>query len=539
MKDVDRAAGNVLRAKFDARLFDDAKYRDPKMVTAFVNNVEHRQLARSAATEGCILLKNVAPPPPPVASNCSAGHFLVGMDWKGDWNQSMVSAANIAECCNACAEVNWCRHFSLTSSSMSCYLKGGAIRELVVDAGVTAGYCTKSSTPPTPPPLPTLPLDKEKIQRVAVVGPNGGGGDAQSAQLGQYECTLDFNNVVPVEEGINNVVGSGIKVDYSVGASWDGPSSRLQLDAAVAVVKAADVAVVVLGDDTSTCGESRDRDNIDLPGGQLDLLQVTTRTTTIVIVVLINCRPATFGAGGPTSKFGTSPNALLDGVGALLVAWNYGIEGGNAIADLLFGNASPSGRLASNWLSTVGSAASTPATWGFARQQSDYDRNWESSNNVDPVLFPFGFGLDYLQVAQKDAPTLTHTAISVSGATTVRISLQNRASMAGGHVVQVYFRQRVSRIARQNLLLANFTKVWLPAKGAVTAEVTVHAAELGYYDSWLGKQTVDTGSINGLYDLFVCSDSSCACGNGNGVPSCLSQLPHATLLIYDESSVHK
>ena len=401
MSDLDRAASNVLRAKFAARLFDGGRYRDPAMVNAFVNNEEHRALARSAATEGCILLKNVPPPAPPnTQSNCSAGVFNVGMDWEGDWNQSMVpSVENIGGCCDACAAASWCRHFSLTYSSMDCFLKGGD-RTLVKTNGVTAGYCSKtpppSPSPPSPPspPAPLLPLNKAKLKRVAVLGPNGGGGDggaAQQAQLGQYECTLDFGDTVTVEEGIRNVVsGTGIDVSYNVGADWSSSSSSPSLiDAAVAAANASDVAVIVLGDDTSTCGEGNDRNDIDLPGSQLDLLQaVTSKTSTPVVVVLINCRPATFGSGGPNSKYGVNPNSLLDGVGALLVAWNCGVEGGNAIADLLFGNASPSGRLASNWLSTVGSAGTTSATWGFARQQSDYDRTWRSSNGLDPVLYP-------------------------------------------------------------------------------------------------------------------------------------------------------
>ena len=220
------------------------------------------------------------------------------------------------------------------------------------------------------------------------------------------------------------------------------------IGAAVAAAKASDVAVLVLGDDTSTCGESRDVDDLDLPGSQLDLLQaVATRTSTPVVVVLVNCRPATFGSGG-NSRFGTAPNALLDGVHALLVAWNCGSQGGNAVADLvrnfgaahrtspstapnmwrkfhfhvqpwarpraqarktahgekanaltmilrhivryqLFGAVSPSGRLAANWLNSAGAAGATSSTWGLARQQSDYDRTLEEG---DPVAFPFGFG---------------------------------------------------------------------------------------------------------------------------------------------------
>lgn len=136
----------------------------------------------------------------------------------------------------------------------------------------------------------------------------------------------------------------------------------------------------------------------------------------------------------------------------------------------------------------------------------------------------------------KATPTLSRASIpAAGGATTLSIKIQNGGSaMAGAYVVHVYFRQRVAKIARQNLNLANFTKVWLPAAGGYeVAEVTVRSVELGYYDSWTGKQTVDAGAVNGVYDLFVCSDSSCGCGNGNGVPSCLAKLPHATLTVHE------
>jgi beta-glucosidase-like glycosyl hydrolase len=551
MTDIDRATRNVLRAKFAARRFDDAKYRDPAMVGKFVRNKEHIALARSAAAEGCVLLKNVAPPPPPppLLSNCSGGMFHVGYDWGGSNNQSYKRVKTIDECCNWCAETRWCNHFALTSTSMDCYLKGGE-RALVPSASSTAGYCKQAPpppgplAPPPPPPVPALPLDKTKVKHVAVMGPNAA--DAH-AQLGQYECTQDTEVVVTVEQGIRNAVaGQGVNVTYSPGADWHNPGSLASrappiamVNAAVLAAKAADVAVLVLGDNTATCGEANDRSDLDLPGSQLDLLHAVTTGApgTLVVVVLVNCRPATFGSGGPGSKWGPEPNALLANVDALLVAWNCGAQGGNAVADLLFGAASPSGRLASNWLSSVGAAAATGNTWGLDRQQSDYDSQFRSDSPThNPVAFPFGAGLDYLEV-ERSAPTLSSSNISSTGSTTLSVPIKNNhATRGGGYAVQVYFRQRVSKIARPQLQLANFTKVWLPAGGkTVVASVEIQAQELGYYDSWLGKHVVDIGHPTGVYDLLVCADSSCGGCNGAGraaAMGCLEKLPHATLSVH-------
>jgi hypothetical protein len=84
-------------------------------------------------------------------------------------------------------------------------------------------------------------------------------------------------------------------------------------------------------------------------------------------------------------------------------------------------------------------------------------------------------------------------------------------------------------------MLANFTKLWLPKAGAATAEVLIRGEELGYFDSWEGKQRVDTGAVNGVYDLFVCADSECGCGDSSkqSVPECLSKQPRAVLLIHN------
>ena len=123
MSDIDRAAGNVLRAKFAARLFDGAKYRDPALVRKFVQNPQHRQLARPLRKKAASSEER-GPPLQHTPSNCSDGAFYTGMDWGGDNNQSYTKVRNVEECCEACVRTSvqpFLPHFS----SMDCYLKGG------------------------------------------------------------------------------------------------------------------------------------------------------------------------------------------------------------------------------------------------------------------------------------------------------------------------------------------------------------------------------------------------------------------------------
>lgn len=208
------------------------------------------------------------------------------------------------------------------------------------------------------------------------------------------------------------------------------------------------MALLVLGDIDETCGEWADRDNLDLPGGQLKLLQEVAGLADKTVLVLVHGRPATFGAN----------NTVLDKVDAIFAAWRPGEEGGTAITNLISGKTNPSGKLPVSWPRTVGHVHSGSSPWlqrvtgkWLANQKGMLDstgRRYDNyvSSEFDPTpLFNFGFGLTYtkfeyqkLQVkpAEKDLATLREADGTV--VTTATVTVKNTGHMAGTEVVQIY-----------------------------------------------------------------------------------------------------
>jgi beta-glucosidase len=206
------------------------------------------------------------------------------------------------------------------------------------------------------------------IKRVALLGP------LMQCQPGErYPCLAEQGvgghytqygaRVVTLGQAIGNASAAlGFTTEALVGGNIDDHNVS-GIAAAVAAAAAADVTIVAVGDSIpigkGSCSEMSDADTIDLPGSQLDLLSAVAATLKPVVVVMFNCRPATFGAG-PFSSFGPN-NALLARLPAVVVAWRAGEEGGNAVWDVLTGKVNPSGRLTQNWPRTA-AAVKSPAS---------------------------------------------------------------------------------------------------------------------------------------------------------------------------------
>ena len=314
----------------------------------------------------------------------------------------------------------------------------------------------------------TLPLDIDRIKTIAVCGPNA---DEEGYALTHYgPLAVDVTTVL---EGIQAKVEGKAEVLYTKGcdlvdAHW--PESELieypltddeqaEIDRAVANARRADVAVVVLGGGQRTCGENKSRSSLDLPGRQLKLLQAVQATGKPVVLVLINGRPLSINWA---DKF----------VPAIVEAWYPGSKGGTAVADVLFGDYNPGGKLTVTFPKSVGQI---PFNFPCKpSSQVDGGKNPGLKGNMSRVngaLYPFGYGLSYTTFEYSDLK-VSPAVITPNETATVTLNVTNTGSRAGDEVVQLYTRDVVSSVTTYEKNLAGFERVHL--QPGETKQVTFH-----------------------------------------------------------------
>lgn len=303
----------------------------------------------------------------------------------------------------------------------------------------------------------TLPLDIDNIKTIAVCGPNAA---EESYALTHYgPLAVDVTSVL---EGIRAKAEGKAEVLYTKGcdmvdAHW--PESELidypltaeeQAEIAKAVENArkSDVSVVVLGGGQRTCGENKSRTSLELPGRQLQLLQAVQAVGKPVILVLINGRPLSVNWA---DKF----------VPAIIEAWYPGSKGGEAVADVLFGDYNPGGKLTVTFPKTVGQIPFNFPYKPFS--QVDGERSQGPKGNmtrVNGALYPFGYGLSYTTFEYSDMKIVPEV-ITPNEKTTITLKVTNTGNRAGDEVVQLYVRDVVSSITTYVKNLAGFERIHL------------------------------------------------------------------------------
>lgn len=302
-----------------------------------------------------------------------------------------------------------------------------------------------------------LPLDINAVKKIAVCGPNA---DEEGYALTHYGPLAV--EVTTVLEGIRDKVKGKAEVLYTKGcdlvdAHW--PESEIieypltadeqtEIDKAVENARRADVAVVVLGGGQRTCGENKSRSSLELPGRQLKLLQAVQATGKPVVLVLINGRPLSINWA---DKF----------VPAILEAWYPGSKGGIAVADILFGDYNPGGKLTVTFPKTVGQI---PFNFPCRpSSQIDGGKNPGQDGNMSRIngaLYPFGYGLSYTTFRYSDLK-ISPAVITPNEKATVRLKVTNTGKRAGDEVVQLYTRDVLSSVTTYEKNLAGFERVHL------------------------------------------------------------------------------
>ena len=335
-----------------------------------------------------------------------------------------------------------------------------------------------------------LPLDINSTQKIAVCGPNA---NEEGYALTHYGPLAV--EVTTVLEGIQEKTKSKAEVLYTKGcdlvdAHW--PESEIidypltddeqaEIDKAVENARQADVAVVVLGGGQRTCGENKSRTSLDLPGRQLQLLQAIQATGKPVVLILINGRPLSINWA---DKF----------VPAILEAWYPGSKGGTALADILFGDYNPGGKLTVTFPKTVGQI---PFNFPCKpSSQIDGGKNPGPTGNMSRIngaLYPFGYGLSYTTFEYSDLD-ITPRVITPNESATVRLKVTNTGKRAGDEVVQLYIRDVLSSITTYEKNLAGFQRIHLEPGEAQELSFTIDRKHLELLDADM-KWVVEPGDF--------------------------------------------
>jgi beta-glucosidase len=366
-----------------------------------------------------------------------------------------------------------------------------------------------------------LPLCRE-IKSVAVIGPLA---DDRNTPLGWWNCKGESISTVSVLDGIKSKLSPDTKIHYSKGCDVTGGTDE-EIIRAVEAAKKAEVAVMVVGENASMSGESNSRASLDLPGRQEELIRAVYASGTSVVVVLIGGRPL-------------SAEWISNNIPAVLEGWLLGNQSGNAVADVLFGDCSPSGKLTvtvprssnqvpvyynhkntgrpadSNHLSCLDVIISDSDVDGSIKEYAEMvkaDLYTVSTQNISnfssrykdvPVthLYPFGFGLSYTEFAYSDMK-LNSRSIHADEKLTVRVKIKNVGKRAGDEIVQLYIRDMVGSVSRPVRELKGFRRISLLPGEEKEVVFELGNEELGFYNS-----NIEFVTEPGRFKVYVGPDS--------------------------------
>jgi len=343
-----------------------------------------------------------------------------------------------------------------------------------------------------------LPISRD-IRSIAVIGPLA---DNQPDILGSWLGDGRKEDAVTLLAGIRAKLSPTTKINYAIGCgvtgrSIDGSADGLTLAEAARAAQESDVAIVAVGESAEMSGEASSRASLDLPGRQLDLVKAVVATGKPTVVVLMNGRPLTI-------------NWVAEHSSAILETWFAGIQAGNAIADVLFGDVNPGGKLPVTFPRDVGQV---PLYYNHKSTGRPPDPNNKyTSKYLDSAvtpLFPFGFGLSYTRFRLSNL-RLGAASIKPDGRVAVTVDIENTGKLEGDEVVQLYIRRNAASVTRPVRELKGFERIMLKPAQTKRVEFTLTPEHLGFYNRDMRfvvepggiKVFVGTNSVDGLEANF-------------------------------------
>jgi beta-glucosidase len=349
-----------------------------------------------------------------------------------------------------------------------------------------------------------LPLDASSVSSIAVIGPLA---DSKRDTIGPWVFDFDLDETVTVLEGIRAKAGDGVRVDHARGirvvqrefpsmfdmfgrnrpSDPDGFDEEAEFQQAVDLARGSDVAVVVVGEWQNMIGEAASRSSLELPGRQLELLQAVVETGTPVVLLVMNGRPLDLRWAAAH-------------VPAILDIWYPGTHGGAAVANLLFGEVAPGGKLPFSWPRTVGQV---PMVYAHARSHEPENQGRRYWDEASTPLFPFGYGLSYGRFEYANL-SVDQPATTSGGTVTVSVEVTNAGDREADEVVQLYLGQRYGSALRPVRELKGFQRISLSAGESRTLEFRVGPNERRYWNAAVRDWVSDPST----FDVWVGGDST-------------------------------
>ena len=340
-----------------------------------------------------------------------------------------------------------------------------------------------------------LPLSASQLNSIAVIGPLA---DAPYQQLGTWVFDGDVDLSITPMHAIHSLVGHDLDVRYLRAMENSRSRASESFDEAVKIAQSSDVTVLFLGEESILSGEAHSRADINLPGDQAELVRRIRETGKPIIAVILAGRPLTL-------------TNIVDEVDAILYAWHPGTMGGPAIADLLFGVESPSGKLPATFPRVVGQIPIY-----YSQKNSGKPASWENITHIDEIdtraaqtslgmsafhldthftpLFAFGHGLSYASFHYHEIRA-SAAEIALGDTVTISVELTNRSTVAADEVVQLYVRDLVASITRPVKELKGFRRLRLEPGASVTVDFELHTDDLAFFGRDM-KTTVEPGEFH-------------------------------------------